>query len=170
MANCPAALQSSRRIQRSSEIVLTTWLYRPDAIQCLTSIKVSTSRHSCGKTAATVQTMCDPIRTMSSIRQVVHTKFNHSDISLHGPDNQASYMEIVCTSSTIRTSAFRVQTLKAFIMVITCSWSATVQTLGQLCPDVALFWKLSALFWKGGCSWPSERLIKPSGHPRVFWS
>jgi hypothetical protein len=42
--------------------VWTTWLYRPDAIQCLTRIRVSTLRHSYGKTAATV-------RTMSSIRQ-----------------------------------------------------------------------------------------------------
>jgi hypothetical protein len=37
--------------------VRTTWLYRPDAIQCLTSIRVSSSRHSYGKTATTVRTM-----------------------------------------------------------------------------------------------------------------
>jgi hypothetical protein len=42
---------------------------RPDAIQCLTRIKVSASRHSYGKTDATVRTMCDPVRPMSSIRQ-----------------------------------------------------------------------------------------------------
>jgi hypothetical protein len=41
----------------------------PDAIQCLTRIRVSASRYSYGKTAATVRTMCDPVRTMSSIRQ-----------------------------------------------------------------------------------------------------
>jgi hypothetical protein len=130
------------------------WLYRPNAIQCLTSIRVSASRHSYGKTAATVwtsfnvwqalgflpqnivmrrrlqpsgrcdphpddvvpvRTMCDPVRTMSSIRQVVHTKFNCPNVSLHGPDDQASYMEIACTSSTVRTLAFRVWTLKALI-------------------------------------------------------
>jgi len=34
---------------------------------------------------------------MSSIRQVVHTKFNRPDVSLHGLDDQASYMEIACT-------------------------------------------------------------------------
>jgi len=50
---------------------------------------------------------------MSSIRQVVHTMFNRPNISLHGPDDQASNMEIVCTSSTVWTSAFRVQTLQA---------------------------------------------------------
>jgi hypothetical protein len=81
---------------------------RPDAIQCLTSIRVFASRHSYGKTATTV-------RTMSSIRQVVHTKFNRLDISLHSPDDQASYMEIACTSSTVRTSAFKVQTLKPLL-------------------------------------------------------
>jgi hypothetical protein len=145
MANRPDALQSSRRSQCSSASVRTTWLYRPDAIQCLTSIRVSDSRHSYGKTVATVQKMCDPVQTMSSIRQVVHTKFNHSD-------DQASYMEIACTNSTVWTSPFRIQTLQSLIMVITCSQSATVQTLGQHRLDAALLWKLSVLFWKGDCS------------------
>jgi hypothetical protein len=72
-------------------------------------------KHRYGKTAATVQTMCVPIRTLSFIRQVGHTKFNRPDVSLHGPDTQASYMEIACISSTVRTSAFMVQTLKALI-------------------------------------------------------
>jgi hypothetical protein len=108
MGNRLDALQSSKRSQCSSEFVQTTRLYRPDAIQCLTGIRVSASRHSYGKTATTVQTMCDPVRTMSSIRQVVQTKFNR-------PDDQASYMEIACTSSTVRTSAFKVQTLKALL-------------------------------------------------------
>jgi hypothetical protein len=62
MVNRPDALQSSRKSQCFSASVRTTWLYRPDAIQCLTRIRVSASRHSYGKTAAT-------IRTMSSIRQ-----------------------------------------------------------------------------------------------------
>jgi hypothetical protein len=81
------------------------WLYHPNAIQCLTSIRVSASRHNYGKTATTVRTMCDPVQKMSSIRQVMHTKFNCLDVNLHGPDHQASYMEIACTSSTVRTSA-----------------------------------------------------------------
>jgi hypothetical protein len=115
MANCPDALQSSRRSQCSSASVWTTWLYRLDAIQCLTSIGVSASRHSYGKTTATVRTMCDPVRTMSSIRQVVHTKYNRPDVSLHGPDDQASYMKIACTSSTVQTLAFRVRTLQALL-------------------------------------------------------
>jgi hypothetical protein len=145
MANLLDALQSSRRSQCSSASVWTTWLYRPNAIQGLTSIRVSASRHSYGKTAATV-------RTMFSIRQDVHTKFNRPDVNHHGPDDQASYMEIACTSSTIRTSPFRVRTLQSLIMVITCSQSATVQTLGQHRPNVALLWELSVLFWQGGCS------------------
>jgi hypothetical protein len=125
---------------------------RPDAIQGLTSIRVSASRHSYGKTTATVLTMCDPVLTMFSIRQDVHTKFNRPDVNLHGPDDQASYMEIACTSSTVRTSPFRVRTLQSLIVVITCSESATVRTLGQHRPVVALLWELSILFWKGGCS------------------
>jgi hypothetical protein len=125
---------------------------RPDAIQCLTSIRVSTSRHSYGKTAATVRAMSDPVWTMSSIRQerayqvqpsgrqpswsgrssfkygnYVY-QFNSPDISLQGPD------------------------APSLIMVITYSRSATVRTLGQHRPDVTLLWKLSVLLWKGGCS------------------
>jgi hypothetical protein len=118
---------------------------RPDAIQCLTRNRVSASRHSYGKTAATVLTMCDPVRTMSSIRQecayqvqpsgrqpswserssfiyenCVH-QFNHPDVSLQGPD------------------------VPSYIMVISCSRSATFRTLGQHRPDAAMLWKLSAL-------------------------
>jgi hypothetical protein len=94
MANCSTALQSLRRIPRSSASVWTSWLYRPDAIQCLTSIRVFASRHSYGKMATNVRTMCDPVWTMSSIRQNVHTKFNRPDACLHCPDDQASYMEL----------------------------------------------------------------------------
>jgi hypothetical protein len=135
MVNRPDALQSSRRSQCFNASVRMTWLYRPDAIQGLTSIRVSASRHSYGKTAATVRAMCDPVRTMFSIRQDVHTKFNC-------PDDQVS---------TVRTSPFRVRTLQS-LMVITCSQTAIVRTLGQHRPDVALLWELSVLFWKGGCS------------------
>jgi hypothetical protein len=88
---------------------------RLDAIQCLTSIRVSASRHIYGKTAATVRTMCDPVRTMFSIRQVMHPTFNRPDISLHGPEARVLYMEIACTSSTVRTSAFKVRTLQALL-------------------------------------------------------
>jgi hypothetical protein len=132
MANRPDALKILRKSQCSSASVRTSWLYRSDAIQALTSIRVSASRHSYGKTAATV-------RTMSSIRQerayqvqpsgrqpswsgrssfiygnCVH-QFNRPDVSLHGPDDQASYMEIACTSSTVRTLAFKVRTLQALL-------------------------------------------------------
>jgi hypothetical protein len=152
MANRPDALQSLRKSQCFSASVRTTWLYRPETIQCLTRIRVSASRHSYGKTAATIWTMCDPFRTMSSIRQerayqvqpsgcqsswsgrssfiygnCVH-QFNRPDVSIQGPD------------------------APSLIMVISCSRSATVRTLGQHRLDAALLWKLSALSWRGGCS------------------
>jgi len=123
-------------------------VYRPDAIQGLTSIRVSASRHSCGKTVATVRTMCDPVRTMSSIRQNMHTKFNCLGVSIHGPDDQASYMEIGCTSSTVQTTILLVRTLQSLIMVITCSQSATVRTLGQHRPDTALYGSFQCYFGK----------------------
>jgi hypothetical protein len=44
--------------------------------------KVFILKHRYGKTAVTV-------RTLSLIRQVVHTKFNCSEVSLYGPDAQA---------------------------------------------------------------------------------
>jgi hypothetical protein len=106
---------------QSATSVRTTWLYRPDAIQCLTRIRVSASRHSYGKTATTVRTMCDPVRTMSSIRQEhgyqvqpsgrqpswferssliygnrVH-QFNRPDVSLQGPDAPTLIMVISCS-------------------------------------------------------------------------
>jgi hypothetical protein len=156
MANRPDALKSSRKSQCSSASVWTTWLYRPDAIQCLTKNRVSASRHSYGKTATTVWTMSSirqerAYQVQSSGRQpswsgwssfiygsCVH-QFNRPDVSLQGPD------------------------APSLIMVISCSRSATVRTLGQHHLDAALLWKLSALSWRGGCSWPS-------GHPLVFWS
>jgi hypothetical protein len=152
MANHPDALQISRKSQCFSASVQTTWLYRPDAIQCLTRIRVSASRHSYGKTATTVRTTCDPVRTGSVKRQerayqvqpsrhqpswserssfiygnCVH-QFNCPDVSLQGPD------------------------APSLIMVISCSQSVTVQMLGQHCLDAALLWKLSVLSWRGGCS------------------
>jgi hypothetical protein len=59
--------------------------------------------------------MCVSVQTLSFIRQVVHLMFNRPDVSLHGPDAQASYMEIACISLTVRMSAFIVQTLQALI-------------------------------------------------------
>jgi len=60
-------------------------------------------KHRYGKTAAIVRTMCVPVRTLSLIRQIVHTKFNRLDVRLHGLNSQALYMEIACISSTVRT-------------------------------------------------------------------
>jgi len=53
-------------------------------------------KHRYGKIAAIIRTMWIPIRTRSSIRQVVHTKSRRPDASPHGPDTRATYMEIAC--------------------------------------------------------------------------
>jgi hypothetical protein len=62
--------RNGKSSRRSSEFekILVFQCIRPDAIQCLTSIRVSDSRHSYGKTTATV-------RKMSSIRQVKKNRF-----------------------------------------------------------------------------------------------
>jgi hypothetical protein len=72
-------------------------------------------KHRYGKTAATVRTICVPVRTRSFIRQVVHSKSRRSDISLHGLDAQASYMEIACIRSTVQTTAVMVWKRQALI-------------------------------------------------------
>jgi hypothetical protein len=81
-----------------------------------------------GRCGYTVWTMCDPVRMMSSIWQVVHTKFNRPNVSLHGPDDQASYMKIACTNSIVRTSALRVPMLKALLWYLR---AAEVQPSGR---------------------------------------
>jgi len=55
---------------------------------------------------------------MFSIRQeraYQDTKFNRPDVSLHGPDDQASYMENACTSPTVQTTILLVRTLQAIL-------------------------------------------------------
>jgi hypothetical protein len=54
-----------------------------------------------------------PIRSRSSRRQVTHSKFRRPNTSLHGPDTRATYMEIACIRSTIRTTIPLVQTREA---------------------------------------------------------
>jgi hypothetical protein len=162
MENRPDPLQSSRKSQCFSASVRTTWLYRPDAIQCLTSIRVSASRHSYGKMAATVRTMCDPVRTMFSIRQecayqvqpsgrqsswsgrssfiygnCMH-RFNRPDVILSGPDAQSLHM------------------------VMTCSRSATVWTIGHHRPDAALYGSFQCYFGKAvAADRPDARSSRP---------
>jgi hypothetical protein len=72
-------------------------------------------KHRYGKTTATVQTMCVPVWTRSFIRQVVHSKSRRPDVSLHGLDAQASYMEIAFIRSTIWMIDVMVQTCQALI-------------------------------------------------------
>jgi hypothetical protein len=91
MANCPATLQSSRRIQRSSASVRMTWKYRPDAIKCSTSNRVPISDTDMGRWLQLSGRCSVPVRTFSFIRQVVHSTFNRPDVSLHGPDAPKPY-------------------------------------------------------------------------------
>jgi hypothetical protein len=53
-------------------------------------------KHRYGKIAATIRTMWIPVLTRSSIRQIAHSKFRRPNISLHGPNTRATYMEIAC--------------------------------------------------------------------------
>jgi hypothetical protein len=72
-------------------------------------------KHRYGKIAAAVRTIWIPVRTGSSIRQVVHSKSRRPDDSLLGPDARATYIEIVCIRSTVQTTIPMVRTRKALI-------------------------------------------------------
>jgi hypothetical protein len=61
---------------------------RPDAFN-VRQRKWFRSKTQIWKTAATVQTMCVPVQMLSLIRQVIHTKFNRLNVSLHSPDARA---------------------------------------------------------------------------------
>jgi hypothetical protein len=91
-------------VSRSSSEFEKIPVFHSNAIQGLTSIRVSASRHSYGKTVATVWTMCDPVRTMFSIRQDVH-QFNRPDISLKGPDAPSLIMVITCSQNAVNSDS-----------------------------------------------------------------
>jgi len=72
-------------------------------------------KHRYGKTAAAVRMMWISIRTCSFIGQVVHSKFNRPDDNIHGPNAQASYIEIADIRSTVRMTTVMVRTRQALI-------------------------------------------------------
>jgi hypothetical protein len=134
---------SGRSSQCSSASVRTTCQYRPDAIQCLTSFRVSDSRHSYGKTAATVRTMCDPVRTMcdpvrtmSFIRQERAYKVQPSGRQPSGSGRSkpyyGNYVQPKCNCPEARaTPSRRVLVMEAFIAILERRLQLTVRTLGQ---------------------------------------
>jgi hypothetical protein len=72
-------------------------------------------KHRYGKTAGTIRTMWILVRTRSFIRQVVHSKSRRPDVSPHGSDARASYMEIAYIRSTVWSTYPMVQTREALI-------------------------------------------------------
>jgi len=72
-------------------------------------------KHRYGKTTATMRTMWIPVRTRSSIRQVVHSKIRHPDDDLHGPDTRASYMKITWIKFIVWMTNVMVQMRQALI-------------------------------------------------------
>jgi hypothetical protein len=97
MANRLTAIQSLRRIQRSSASVQMTWQYRPNAIQCSTSNRVSISDTDMGRQLQSSGRCSIPVRTLSLIRQVVQKKFNRPDVKLHGPDTHTLLWKLCAT-------------------------------------------------------------------------
>jgi hypothetical protein len=72
-------------------------------------------KHKYGKTAATVRAMWILVWTRSFVRQVVHSKSRHPNVSPLGPDARGSYMEIACIRSTIWTTDPMVRMRQALI-------------------------------------------------------
>jgi hypothetical protein len=73
------------------------------------------SKHKYVKIAATVRTTWIPVRTRSSIRQVLQFKSSFPDASHHGPAARKSNMEIACIRSLVWTTILLVRTREASI-------------------------------------------------------
>jgi hypothetical protein len=93
-------------------------------------------KHRYGKIAATVRTTWIPVWTRSSIRQVSQFKSRRPDASQHGPDAQASDMEIACIS--LPDAHPPGPDARNLYMEITSSGRATVRMTEHHRPDAAL--------------------------------
>jgi hypothetical protein len=91
------------------------------------------TKHRYGKTAATIRTMCVLVGMLSLIRQVVHTKFNRSDVSLHGLDAQALIWKL-CAAEVQSSRCGSIQDIissefgKPIVQLSALTPSATVRT------------------------------------------
>jgi hypothetical protein len=77
---CPDILQSSRRIQRSSTSVRTTWQYRSDASRCSTSKRISFADTDMGRQLQPSGHQVYTVRMLSLIRQEVEKNSNRPDV------------------------------------------------------------------------------------------
>jgi hypothetical protein len=104
--NCPSIIRPDDENLRTAPVCISQDFSaaRLDATQCSISYGIFFPKHKYEKTVATVRTMWIPVRTRSSIRQVVHSKSRRLDTSLHGLDVRSTYMEIACIRSTVRTT------------------------------------------------------------------
>jgi hypothetical protein len=92
---------------------------RPDALQY--SIKhLILSKIIYRKTAATVWTTWISVWMGFSLRQESQFKFNRSDVCQHGPDARSTDMEIVDSTSIVRTPAFHGPDSRTVNMEIAC--------------------------------------------------
>jgi hypothetical protein len=88
---------------------------RPDNPQCSNKLQDFLPKHRYGKIATTVRTTWIPVRTHTSIRQVLQFKSRRLEVSHHGLDPRVSNMEIASIRSTVRTTILLVRTFEAFI-------------------------------------------------------
>jgi len=72
-------------------------------------------KHSYGKITIIVWTTWIPVRTRSSIRQILQFKSRRLNVSHHCPDSQASDMEIPYIRSAVRTTILLVRTREALV-------------------------------------------------------
>jgi len=108
--------------------------------------------HIYGKIIATVRTMWIPVRTRSSIRQVAHSKFRRLDNGLHGPDPQASYMEITCIKFTVRTTDVMVRMRQAFIWKLRAAKVRPSKRQGPIVRTRLISGKNFGEIWKADCT------------------
>jgi hypothetical protein len=92
---------------------------RPDAYQYLIKLQIL-FKCKYGKIAATVRTTWIPIRMRFSLMQESQFKYNRPDVCQNGLDTRASYMEIVDSTSTVRTPTYHGPDARTADMEIAC--------------------------------------------------
>jgi hypothetical protein len=97
-ATRPNALQSSRRILRSSASVRTTWQYHLVANQCSIRKRISFADIDMGRQLQPPGRQVYIVRTLSLIRQDMEKNYNRLDASPY----YGNYMQLKCNRSDDR--------------------------------------------------------------------
>jgi hypothetical protein len=130
-------------IHQLATSVRTTRTFRPDAHQCLET----SNCQDCIRP----DIMANHLAAIKSSRRIQCSSASVRTTWQYRPDAiQCSTSNRVSVSDT--DMGRQLQTVRTLGQHrLDAILGKTIRTLGQHRPDAALLWKLSALFWKGGC-------------------